>query len=86
MDEFELILLHLKDDMIQINVVLQASFNEPSPKILLKEMCLFLFQSPPGDSSYPKIIESACCTKIGMALLGHNLVDGFVLINLPRRK
>ena len=48
-DEFELILWHLRDDMIQINVVLQASFNEPSPKIFLKEMCLFWFQSPPGD-------------------------------------
>ena len=66
-DEFELILWHLRDDMIQINVVLQASFNEPSPKIFLKEMCLFWFQPPPGDSSFPKIIESACYTKIGMA-------------------
>ena len=66
-DEFELILWHLRDDMIQINVVLQASFNEPSPKIFLKEMCLFWFQSPPGHSSYPKIIDSACYMKIGMA-------------------
>ena len=65
-DEFELILWHLRDDMIQINVVLQANFNEPSPKIFLKEMCLFWFQSPPGDSRYPKIIDSACYTKIGM--------------------
>ena len=67
MDEFELILWHLRDDMIQINVVLQASFNEPSPKISLNEMCLFWFQSPPGDSSFPKIIEAVCYTKIGMA-------------------
>ena len=65
-DEFELILWHLRDDTIQINVVLQASFNEPSPKIFLKEMCLFWCQSPPGHSSFPKIIEAACYTKIGM--------------------
>ena len=50
-----------------------SNFKEPSPYIFLKEICFFLFESPPKHSSYSKLIEAACYKKKQSGLVTRSL-------------